>query len=82
MYFLYVQHLLRFLNLFPIIIQGNCFAIVLPPWDPIWSEQGCLEFTRSEAFCEGKTPVRENINVDTSYVDASNVYGSSEWFAK
>lgn len=35
-----------------------------------------MEFSRSTAFCENNTNVREQFNGITAFVDASNVYGS------
>ena len=40
--------------------------------------RGLMELTRSSAFCEGKEPVRKQINGITAFVDASNVYGSEK----
>ena len=37
----------------------------------------CLPFTRSDAIC-GETNVRTQFNGVSSYVDASNVYGSDK----
>ena len=59
----------------------GCFPIVLPQDDVFFSRlstpQTCLQFTRSTAFCEGLSSPREQMNAITAFVDASNVYGSS-----
>ncbi|XP_071965528.1 peroxidasin homolog isoform X2 [Antedon mediterranea] len=61
-----------------------CFPIRIPEGDPRIRRSQCMEFTRSSAICgSGMTSVffespmpREQINQITSYIDASNVYGS------
>uniref|UniRef100_A0AC35UDD4 Peroxidasin n=1 Tax=Rhabditophanes sp. KR3021 TaxID=114890 RepID=A0AC35UDD4_9BILA len=68
-----------------------CYNILLPPGDPKYKtlKKGnvpCMEFDRSSAVCgSGETsPIfqrisyREQVNIVTSYIDASNVYGSAE----
>ncbi len=43
------------------------------------SLQTCLEFTRSEPFCEeNESKFRRQFNAITAFVDASNVYGSDQ----
>ncbi|XP_064190296.1 peroxidasin isoform X1 [Anguilla rostrata] len=65
-----------------------CFPIVFPPGDPRQARSGgarCMFFVRSSPVCgSGMTSLlmnsvypREQINQLTSYIDASNVYGSS-----
>jgi len=64
-----------------------CFPIMLPESDPRATRGGvqCMEFTRSSATCgSGTTSVffedlqqREQVNRISSYIDASQVYGSS-----
>ncbi|KAK8739717.1 hypothetical protein OTU49_003162 [Cherax quadricarinatus] len=62
-----------------------CFPIEIPPDDPRIRHHRCMEFTRSSGICgSGMTSVffntvlpREQINQLTSYIDASQVYGSS-----
>lgn len=41
---------------------------------------GCIEVTRSAAVCQehGYPKAREQINVNTAFIDASQVYGSSK----
>ncbi len=60
--------------------QENCFPIELPADDPFYSGVGqtCMHFGRSEQFCAGESDIREQFNGITSFVDASNVYGSDE----
>ena len=62
-----------------------CFSILVPDGDPRISRNGCIEFTRSSPSCgSGTTSVffenlqkREQMNRLTSFIDASQVYGSS-----
>merc|ERR1712223_1799463 len=62
--------------------EESCFPIALPQNDAFYSTisvpQTCLEFSRSTAFCEELSTVREQINGITAFVDASNVYGSND----
>ncbi|KAM8977060.1 eosinophil peroxidase-like [Pelodytes ibericus] len=54
-----------------------CFPIKIPPNDPrITDRSDCLPLTRSAPACHKGFPVREQMNVLTSYIDASQVYGS------
>ena len=70
--------------------QHPCFPIQIPAGDPRIRRHKCMEFTRSSAVCgSGSTSVffnaimpRQQINQITSYIDASNVYGSSDHDAK
>ncbi|XP_078731526.1 peroxidasin homolog isoform X1 [Lampetra fluviatilis] len=63
-----------------------CFPIAIPPDDRRVRDARCMFFARSSPVCgSGVTSLlmnsvhpREQINRLTSYVDASNVYGSSE----
>lgn len=66
--------------------EQPCFPIEIPEDDPRIKRYKCMEFTRSSAVCgSGSTSVffdsitpRQQINQITSFIDASNVYGSSE----
>lgn len=66
--------------------QPPCFPIPVPENDHRIKGHGCMQFTRSSAVCgTGTTSVffsavtpREQMNQITSYIDGSNVYGSSE----
>ena len=63
-----------------------CFPIQVPPGDPRIRHRRCMEFVRNSAVCgSGATSVllntilpREQINQLTSYIDASQVYGSTD----
>ena len=65
--------------------EPPCFSILVPESDPRIQQNGCIEFTRSSPSCgSGTTSVffenlqkREQLNRLTSYIDASQVYGSS-----
>nr|XP_031540895.1 LOW QUALITY PROTEIN: peroxidasin homolog [Vicugna pacos] len=68
-----------------------CFSVAIPPNDPrARSGARCMFFVRSSPVCgSGMTSLlmnsvypREQINQLTSYIDASNVYGSSEHEAR
>ncbi|QQP38454.1 Peroxidasin -like protein [Caligus rogercresseyi] len=58
--------------------QTDCSPISVPSDDSFYSafNNTCLEFTRSVQHCDS-TP-REQFNAITSYIDASNVYGSEQ----
>ena len=67
--------------------EPPCFPIIIPPNDTRIRNAKCMAFTRSSAVCGsgsgsvlvGKAAYRrEQINSITSFVDASQVYGSSE----
>uniref|UniRef100_A0A674HZE2 Ig-like domain-containing protein n=1 Tax=Terrapene triunguis TaxID=2587831 RepID=A0A674HZE2_9SAUR len=63
-----------------------CFSVVIPENDPRVRNGRCMFFVRSSPVCgSGMTSLlmnsvypREQINHLTSYIDASNVYGSTE----
>ncbi|XP_075032781.1 peroxidasin homolog [Mixophyes fleayi] len=63
-----------------------CFPISIPENDPRVSNGRCMFFARSSPVCgSGVTSLlldsayyREQVNLITSYLDASNVYGSTE----
>ncbi|XP_063819206.1 peroxidasin homolog [Pseudophryne corroboree] len=63
-----------------------CFPITIPENDPRVSSGRCMFFARSSPVCgSGVTSLlldsayyREQVNLITSYLDASNVYGSTE----
>ncbi|XP_064444419.1 probable oxidoreductase PXDNL isoform X5 [Mirounga angustirostris] len=63
-----------------------CFPIIIPDTDPRGTRAPCMFFARSSPVCgSGMTSLvmnsvyaREQINQLTAYIDASNVYGSSE----
>ena len=61
--------------------DSECFEIQLPPNDPFYSPLGqtCMHLTRSLPHCSSGWPpsiIREQQNVITAFLDASNVYGS------
>uniref|UniRef100_A0A8C7BBH8 Lactoperoxidase n=1 Tax=Neovison vison TaxID=452646 RepID=A0A8C7BBH8_NEOVI len=63
-----------------------CFPIIFPDSDPRGTRAPCMFFARSSPVCgSGMTSLvmnsvyaREQINQLTAYIDASNIYGSSE----
>ena len=65
--------------------EQPCFPIEIPKDDPRIKRYKCMQFTRSSAVCgSGSTSLffdsitpRQQINQITSFIDASNVYGSS-----
>ncbi|XP_053565790.1 peroxidasin homolog [Bombina bombina] len=67
-----------------------CFPITIPENDPRASSGHCMFFARSSPICgSGVTSLlmdsiyaREQMNLLTSYLDASNVYGSTEQASK
>ena len=64
-----------------------CAPIEIPFNDPFYSNLReplrCMPFARSVKFCEGKAGAqKEQVNAITSFVDASNVYGSDEMHGK
>lgn len=67
-----------------------CYPIPVPRSDSRITSHACLGFTRSSALCNsGSTSIfyktfapREQINVITAYIDASNIYGSSDFEAQ
>lgn len=63
-----------------------CMPIELPSDDPFFAQfrQSCLEFVRSVAAPRPKCTFgpREQLNQLTAYLDASNIYGSTEDDAK
>ncbi|XP_065062497.1 peroxidasin homolog isoform X2 [Rhopilema esculentum] len=66
--------------------EHPCFPIEIPRNDPRSKRHKCMDFTRSSSVCgSGSTSVffdvitpRQQINQITSYIDASNVYGSTK----
>ncbi|XP_045119101.1 peroxidase-like [Portunus trituberculatus] len=62
----------------------ECFPIPLSDSDPLYkgSNSTCLEFTRSAPAPKCKFGPREQLNQQTSYLDASAVYGATPEAAK
>ncbi|XP_073530329.1 peroxidasin homolog isoform X1 [Phyllobates terribilis] len=67
--------------------DAPCFPVMIPPNDPrVRNNARCMFFVRSSPVCgSGMTSLlmnsvypREQMNQLTSYIDASNVYGSSD----
>ena len=64
--------------------DAECYKIPVPSNDPFYLRHGqtCLEFTRTIPYCSNSgsssSDVRENMNIITSFLDASNVYGSEK----
>lgn len=62
--------------------SGRCAPIAVPRGDPTFSRRDCLPFSRTASAC-GRPPARrlkprEQINGVTSFLDGSQLYGSSE----
>ncbi|XP_054857653.1 myeloperoxidase-like [Eublepharis macularius] len=53
-----------------------CFPIKLPCDDPRIVNISCLPFTRAAPVCNGSFAIRNQINVITAFIDASQVYGN------
>ncbi|XP_056416730.1 myeloperoxidase-like [Hyla sarda] len=54
-----------------------CFPLMIPPTDPRYiNGSRCISMIRTAAVCSLTTPVRQQINGLTSFVDGSQVYGS------
>ena len=64
----------------PDFTNPECFPIEIPSPDRFYSwvnsTARCLQFIRSQPVCNEK--VRQHYNILTSFVDASNVYGSEQ----
>ena len=64
--------------------QEDCMPIMIPENDAYFRQihnQTCMQFTRSVPYCPETTDScakRENMNVITSILDTSNVYGSDD----
>ncbi|XP_040194425.1 eosinophil peroxidase-like [Rana temporaria] len=57
--------------------EPPCFPLKIPANDPrITNRSDCLPMFRSSPVCTPGSPVREQINILTSFVDGSQVYGS------
>ena len=67
---------------------GSCEPIRVAKWDPAFgiktqNRGNCMRFRRSLPACPVKqSPVREQINDLTSFIDGSMVYGSTERVAR
>ena len=63
--------------------EDECFPIFISASDPFYSDKSlnCLEFSRSVAYCEENGGARQQLNGITSFIDASNVYGSDDFTA-
>ncbi|XP_078539680.1 myeloperoxidase-like isoform X2 [Lissotriton helveticus] len=54
-----------------------CFPLRIPPKDPnISNKSDCIPYFRSAPACNEGSIVREQINIATSFIDGSQVYGS------
>ncbi|CAH2219768.1 Mpo-A [Pelobates cultripes] len=57
--------------------EPPCFPLRIPPNDPRFRNlSDCIPLFRSAPFCNPGSPVREQINILTSFLDGSQVYGS------
>ena len=66
------------------VVTEECCPISIvrdPDGDPTFGSEECMFFPRSVPSCDhadGEFPPRDQFNAITHYIDASNVYGSSE----
>ena len=66
------------------VVTEECCPISIvrdPDGDPTFGGEECMFFPRSVPSCDiprGEFPPRDQFNAITHYIDASNVYGSSE----
>ena len=66
------------------VVTEECCPISIvrdPDGDPTFGSEECMFFPRSVPSCDvprGEFPPRDQFNALTHYIDASNVYGSSE----
>ncbi|KAK3577819.1 hypothetical protein CHS0354_028874 [Potamilus streckersoni] len=59
--------------------RPECISIKIPEGDPFFTKRACLPVKRSAAANPDCTPgFRQQLNTLTSYIDGSNVYGSTE----
>ncbi|XP_044143031.1 eosinophil peroxidase-like [Bufo gargarizans] len=59
-----------------------CFPLRIPPNDPrIANRSDCIPLFRSSPAFRRSSPIREQMNILTSYVDGSQVYGSTNELA-
>ncbi|KAM4048664.1 eosinophil peroxidase-like [Anomaloglossus baeobatrachus] len=62
--------------------EPPCYPLRIPPNDPrIANRSDCIPLFRSSPAFQQGSPIREQMNVLTSYVDASQVYGSTNELA-
>ncbi|XP_056414542.1 myeloperoxidase-like [Hyla sarda] len=60
-----------------------CFPLRIPPNDPrITNRSDCIPLFRSSPAFQQGSPIREQMNILTSYIDASQVYGSTNELAR
>ncbi|XP_076461680.1 salivary peroxidase/catechol oxidase-like [Babylonia areolata] len=60
-----------------VVNGGPCFPIAIPPGDCHFPNTSCMEFVRSRAVTD-KNGVRQQINMRSSYIDGSVIYGSDD----
>ncbi|XP_073526847.1 eosinophil peroxidase-like [Phyllobates terribilis] len=62
--------------------EQPCYPLRIPPNDPrITNRSDCIPLFRSSPAFQQGSPIREQMNILTSYVDASQVYGSTNKLA-